>query len=109
MTNDEKERRQMKTKLLQLEQYVQFHPVKETTIKYRVAYISLLKHIVDKYKNDDGWSECIFLFMKNCIAPNAGFFDMEINDDGIIFSKRNVFQKKNRTSREKYLQKNKYS
>ncbi len=57
MTNDEKERRQMKTKLLQLEQYVQFHPVKETTIKYRVAYISLLKHIVDKYKNDDGWSE----------------------------------------------------
>lgn len=89
MTNDEKERRQMKTKLLQLEQYVQFHPVKETTIKYRVAYISLLKHIVDKYKNDDGWSECIFLFMKNCIAPNAGFFDMEINDDGIIFSKRN--------------------
>ena len=33
------------------------------------------KHIVDKYKNDDGWSECIFLFMKNCIAPNAGFLN----------------------------------
>ena len=48
MTNDEKERRQMKTKLLQLEQYVQFHPVKERRMKCRGGYISLLERGVEK-------------------------------------------------------------
>lgn len=75
---------------LQLQQYFKMHPIRNTRIKYRIAYISLIKYLCEQFTKNDQWTESMLVLMKELFVENENFKPIEINLSGdIIFGGEN--------------------
>lgn len=76
----------MKKEMLQVQQYLLFHPVFAREEKYRAAYVSLLKHICEKSKKRNQWSEGMISLMKGKLMTGEDFLPVEIDENSnVIF------------------------
>lgn len=76
----------MKKEMLQVQQYLLFHPVVAREEKYRAAYVSLLKHICEKSAKRNQWSEGMISLMKQKIMTGEDFLPVEIDEkSNVIF------------------------
>lgn len=83
--------------MLQIQQYLSFHPVMNKEEKYRVAYVSLLKRICEKYSWRNQWSKSMILLLKDSIMGGEDFIPVEFDENNsVIFGdeKRRSFKYK---------------
>lgn len=71
---------------LQLQQYIEPHPIMYKDKKYRIAYVSLIKHLCEKSAEDNQWSESMVMLMKEKIMGGENFFLVKIDSsNSVIF------------------------
>lgn len=74
---------------LQLQQYIESHPIMYKDKKYCVAYVSLIKHLCEKSAEDGQWSESMVMLMKERIMRGEDFFSVKIDaSNSVIFGER---------------------
>lgn len=85
----------MKKEMLQVEQYISLHPVLEKDVKYRSAYVSLLKYICEKYSKKDQWRKSMISLIKEKFIGEADFLSVEIDGKNNVFfaGRKNLFFK----------------
>ncbi len=87
----------MEKEILQLQQYIDLHPIMYKDKKYRIAYVSLIKYICEKCKDDNQWSKSMIQLMREKIMGGQDFLPIEIDDNNrIVFGgkKNGVLKRK---------------
>lgn len=79
----------MEKEMLQLEQYINIHPIRTQDEKYRIAYVSLIKYICEKYSKNDKWCDSMITLMKQVMIGEKNYFSVHIKDNNrIIFGEK---------------------
>lgn len=85
----------MMNERLQIQQYIEQHPVMYKDKKYRLAYVSLIKHLCEKSAEGSQWSDGMMLLMKEKIMDGDDFLAIKVDskNDIIFGSKKNIILK----------------
>lgn len=78
-------------KRLQIQQYIELHPILSTDKNYRINYVSLIRYL-SKYNTENTlWRESMLKLMQEKIMENEDFIPVEIiSDKGIIFLEKSI-------------------
>lgn len=79
----------MENEMLELQQYINIHPIKDIDKHLRSAYVSLIDHICRTVDVFDKWSESMIELMIELISDNAQLLSVNIDkNNSIIFSNK---------------------
>ena len=79
----------MMNERLQLQQYIEPHPIMYKDKKYRIAYVSLIKHLCERSSVDEHWSDSMVMLMKEKIMGGEEFFSLKIDsNNAVIFGSK---------------------
>ena len=74
---------------LQLQQYIEPHPIMYKDKKYRIAYVSLIKYLCEKSAEDGQWSDSMVMLMKERIMGGEEFLPVKIDsNNAVIFGSK---------------------
>lgn len=75
---------------MQLQQYINIHPVLKIEKKSRIAYVSLIYHLCKKSKEDILWSNSMLALMKTRFTDGEDLFSVETNShNNLLFKEKN--------------------